>query len=58
MTEASPLVRELVERHRGRTWVEEGSRGGARFVVELPCEAPRPVEQGVAELQPETASRF
>jgi signal transduction histidine kinase len=35
------VVRELVERHGGRTWVEEGTRGGALFVVELPCE-PQP----------------
>jgi len=35
------VVRGLVERHGGRAWVEESSRGGARFVVELPCEAPR-----------------
>jgi signal transduction histidine kinase len=30
------IVRELVELHGGKTWVEEGSRGGARFVVEIP----------------------
>jgi signal transduction histidine kinase len=30
------VVRDLVERHRGRCFVEPGSRGGARFVVELP----------------------
>jgi signal transduction histidine kinase len=29
------VVRDLVERHGGRVWVEDGPRGGARFVVEL-----------------------
>jgi signal transduction histidine kinase len=29
------VVRDLVERHGGRSWVEPGPRGGARFVVEL-----------------------
>jgi signal transduction histidine kinase len=29
------VVRELVALHGGRVWVEEGSRGGARFVVQL-----------------------
>jgi signal transduction histidine kinase len=31
------VVRELVALHGGRTWVEPGQRGGARFVVELPA---------------------
>ena len=30
------VVRELVTTHGGKAWVEEGSTGGARFVVELP----------------------
>ena len=30
------VVRDLVERHGGRCWVESGAHGGARFVVELP----------------------
>lgn len=30
------VVRELVARHGGKAWVEEGSDGGARFVVEFP----------------------
>jgi signal transduction histidine kinase len=29
------VVRELVTAHGGKAWVEEGSTGGARFVVEL-----------------------
>lgn len=32
------VVWELVAKHRGRVWVEDGGRGGARFVVELPAE--------------------
>ncbi len=45
------VVRELVERHGGRAWVEKGSREGARFVVELPCEPSRetPEEAGTAK---------
>ena len=31
------VVRELVARHGGRTWVEDGCDGGARFVIELPA---------------------
>jgi signal transduction histidine kinase len=30
------VVRDLVEAHGGRVWVEDGDGGGARFVVELP----------------------
>jgi signal transduction histidine kinase len=30
------VVRELTAAHGGACWVEEGARGGARFVVELP----------------------
>jgi signal transduction histidine kinase len=30
------VVRELVTAQRGRAWVEEGTRGGARFVIALP----------------------
>jgi signal transduction histidine kinase len=30
------VVHELVTALRGRAWVEQGSRGGARFVLELP----------------------
>jgi signal transduction histidine kinase len=31
------VVRDLVERHGGRVFVEDGAKGGARFVVELPA---------------------
>jgi signal transduction histidine kinase len=31
------VVRDLVLLHRGRAWVEEGARGGCRFVVSLPA---------------------
>lgn len=31
------VVRDLVARHGGTSWVEDGARGGARFVVELPA---------------------
>ncbi len=30
------VVRELTELHDGRAWVESGSSGGARFIIELP----------------------
>jgi signal transduction histidine kinase len=30
------IVRELVLLHGGRTWVEDGADGGARFIVEFP----------------------
>ena len=33
------VVRDLVELHGGRAWVEEGARGGAKFFVRLPCGA-------------------
>ena len=33
------VVRELVTRHGGKTWVEEGRDGGACFVVEFPMAA-------------------
>ncbi len=35
------IVRDLVTRHGGRTYVETASSGGARFVIELPLEEPR-----------------
>ena len=31
------LVRTLTEAHGGRVQVQDGSRGGSRFVVEIPC---------------------
>ena len=30
------VVRELAALHGGRSWVEQGSQGGCRFVIELP----------------------
>lgn len=32
------VVREIVERHGGHCFVEDGSRGGARFVIDIPWE--------------------
>jgi signal transduction histidine kinase len=34
------VVRDLVALHGGRSWVEPGERGGARFVVEFPTLEP------------------
>ena len=34
------VVRDLVALHGGRSWVEPGERGGARFVVEFPTVEP------------------
>ncbi len=34
------VVRDLVELHDGRAWVEEGARGGAKFFVKLPGGSP------------------
>jgi signal transduction histidine kinase len=34
------VVRDLVALHGGRSWVEPGERGGARFVVEFPAMQP------------------
>jgi signal transduction histidine kinase len=31
------IVKEIVEEHGGRVWVEDGAAGGAAFVVELPA---------------------
>ncbi len=35
------VVRELVGRHGGKTWVEDGPGGGASFVVEFPKATPQ-----------------
>jgi signal transduction histidine kinase len=35
------VVRELASLHGGRVWVEDGTGGGARFVVELPVQVAR-----------------
>jgi signal transduction histidine kinase len=34
------VVRDLVELHGGRAWVEEGAGGGAKFYIRLPSAAP------------------
>jgi signal transduction histidine kinase len=36
------LVRDLVTRHGGRAWVEDGERRGARFIAEFPTESQTP----------------
>lgn len=33
------ISKSIVDRHKGRIWVEDGASGGARFVVELPAAA-------------------
>jgi signal transduction histidine kinase len=39
------VVRHLVERYRGRAWVEDAPDGGARFVIEVPGSSmPRPAQ--------------
>jgi len=40
------VVRHLVERYRGRAWVEDAPDGGARFVIEVPgMSMPRPADR-------------
>lgn len=51
------VVRALVEQHEGKTWVEEGSSGGARFVVELPGAGPGEAEEEACEQGPPGVSR-
>jgi signal transduction histidine kinase len=34
------VVKEIVDEHQGTVWVEDGQRGGATFVVELPVRGP------------------
>lgn len=31
------ISRSIIDRHKGRVWVEDGERGGARFIVDLPA---------------------
>lgn len=53
------VVKELVELHDGRAWVEDGTRGGTRVVVELPIAEPArgvPREELVAVLTNDTSS--
>ena len=42
------VVGEIAGLHGGRAWVEEGARGGARFVVEVPLVQVLPPEDGTA----------
>ena len=42
---ALAVVRDLALRHRGRTWVESGIAGGARFIIELPATGPEDAEE-------------
>jgi signal transduction histidine kinase len=44
------LVRDLVARHEGRSWVEDGERRGARFIAEFPATWDPEVE--TADAQP------
>lgn len=42
------IAARVVARHGGRLWVEDGPRlGGARFVVDWPCESPPGLPEGV-----------
>ncbi len=45
------VVRELVRAMGGRAWIEDGSKGGTRVVVELPCE-PLKMEADSAPREP------
>jgi signal transduction histidine kinase len=46
------VVRHLVERYRGRAWVEDAPDGGARFVIEVPgISIPRGAESEVAPFE-------
>ena len=49
------VVRELVLLHGGSAWVEEGSRGGARFILELPKRAAATTRIAAAEEEPQPA---
>jgi len=50
------VVRELVRRHGGRTWVEASPAGGARFVVEMPLDPDRAAGPETAEPRRESRS--
>ncbi len=48
------IVREIIASHGGRSWVEEGAGGGARFVVEAPMnsgDAPAPSSAARTEVR-------
>jgi signal transduction histidine kinase len=41
------IARGIVEAHHGRIWVEDAEGAvGAKFVIELPIEAPSPAGRG------------
>jgi signal transduction histidine kinase len=49
------VVKEIVDEHEGRVWVEDATSGGAMFVVELPVRGSRgAVRDERAELLPRT----
>ena len=48
------IIRELVRLHDGRTWVEDGTEGGARFVVEFP-RTPSRTESAAGAVQRQSA---
>ena len=43
------IAHELVTLHGGRIWVDEAPEGGARFVIELPLEAPKGTSVGTGQ---------
>jgi signal transduction histidine kinase len=52
------VVKEIVDEHHGRVWVEDGDGGGAMFIVELPvCGARSAVREELTGGVPRTADR-
>ena len=39
----------VVERHAGRIQIEDGERGGARFIIELPVDFDTSMEAGAVD---------
>jgi signal transduction histidine kinase len=54
------VVKEIVDEHQGRVWVDDGTIGGATFVVELPVDQPAREARGAGRGQerPEGVSRL
>lgn len=50
------VVRELVGRHGGKTWVEDSGDGGARFVVEFPKSAQHETRASKQDMTPTNLS--